>query len=240
MLKLTNVASWICALLFAALGVGLLVGGVRLALLGGSVYYLIAGAALISVGVLQVLRNRVALWLYGALTLGTLIWSVLEVGFDFWALLPRISVLAVLGLLFALPSVRRGFAAPGTAAGGAAGALVPIALFGLSLLLLGFAYGRSGFISAPAIASVSSVPVARGNDWPLYGGTARGDRFSPAAQITPQNARKLKIAWTYRTGDKLRTDEPPKTLTFEATPIKVGNALFVCTAHNVLISLDAD
>jgi quinoprotein glucose dehydrogenase len=242
-LKIANVASWIAALLFAALGVGLLVGGVRLALLGGSVYYLIAGAALISVGVLQVLRNRMAPWLYGALTLGTLIWSVLEVGFDFWALLPRISVLAVLGLSFALPSVRRGFAAPGTAAGGAAGALVPIALFGLSLLLLGFAYGRSGFISAPAIASApapSSVPVARGNDWPLYGGTARGDRFSPAAQITPQNASKLEIAWTYRTGDKLRPDEPPKTLTFEATPIKVGDALFVCTAHNVLISLDAD
>lgn len=63
--------------------------------------------------------------------------------------------------------------------------------------------------SVPAIAAlalaacspqVHAPAPAPDTDWPHYGGDAGGQRFSPAAQITPANVRGLKVAWTYSTG----------------------------------------
>ncbi len=34
-------------------------------------------------------------------------------------------------------------------------------------------------------------------DWPAYGHDAGGGRFSPLTQITPANAGKLAVAWSY-------------------------------------------
>ncbi|EPM86557.1 glucose dehydrogenase, partial [Pseudomonas syringae pv. actinidiae ICMP 18804] len=45
-------------------------------------------------------------------------------------------------------------------------------------------------------------------DWQSYGRTAFGDRYSPLAQITPQNVDKLQPAWTYRTGDIPGPNDP--------------------------------
>ncbi len=58
--------------------------------------------------------------------------------------------------------------------------------------------------SALALAACAQ-PVPRAApapdvDWAHYGGDAGGQRFSPAAQITPANVRGLKVAWTYSTG----------------------------------------
>lgn len=53
--------------------------------------------------------KRAALWLYAALLLGTMIWGVWEVGFDFWALTPRSDILVFFGIWLILPFVwRRG------------------------------------------------------------------------------------------------------------------------------------
>ena len=38
-------------------------------------------------------------------------------------------------------------------------------------------------------------------EWHAYGRTAAGRRYSPLDQITPDNVDKLKVAWTYQTGD---------------------------------------
>ncbi len=77
------------ALVSAASGVVLLVGGINLLTLGGSPYYAIAGAVFVIVAALLVLRRREALALYGLFTLGSLAWAVWEVGFDWWQLGPR-------------------------------------------------------------------------------------------------------------------------------------------------------
>ena len=47
--------------------------------------------------------KRAALWLYAALLLGTMIWGVWEVGFDFWALTPRSDILVFFGIWLILP-----------------------------------------------------------------------------------------------------------------------------------------
>lgn len=51
--------------------------------------------------------KRAALWLYAALLLGTMIWGVWEVGFDFWALTPRSDILVFFGIWLILPFVWR-------------------------------------------------------------------------------------------------------------------------------------
>lgn len=60
-----------------------------LAALGGSVYYLIAGAMLLLTSWLLAIRRAEALWVYAVLLLGTMVWAIWEAGLDFWTLAPR-------------------------------------------------------------------------------------------------------------------------------------------------------
>ena len=57
-------------------------------------------------------------------------------------------------------------------------------------------------------------------------------------QINADNVKNLKEAWVFRTGD-LKMPNDPGELTNEVTPIKVGDMLYLCTAHQRLFALDA-
>ena len=80
-------------------------------------------------------------------------------------------------------------------------------------------------------------PVAD-EDWPAYGRNQEGQRFSPLKQINADNVHNLKEAWVFRTGD-LKQPNDPGEITNEVTPIKVGDTLYLCTAHQRLFALDA-
>lgn len=64
------------------IGLALGLGGLRLAALGGSFYYVIAGVVLIASAVLLWRGDRWGTYVYGLLTLGTVIWALAEAGFD--------------------------------------------------------------------------------------------------------------------------------------------------------------
>jgi quinoprotein glucose dehydrogenase len=76
--------------------------------------------------------------------------------------------------------------------------------------------------------------------WPEYGGTLAGQRFSRAAQITPHNVSRLKIAWTFHTNtfasEISRNDRRSK---FEATPILWQRTLYLTSPYNEVFALDA-
>ncbi|MGH8240555.1 MAG: membrane-bound PQQ-dependent dehydrogenase, glucose/quinate/shikimate family, partial [Steroidobacteraceae bacterium] len=82
-------------------------GGIQLATLGGSLYYAIAGVLLIVSAVLLWRGQPWGAYLYGLLTLGTIVWAISESGFDGWALAPRVLPFLVLGLLLLRPKTRR-------------------------------------------------------------------------------------------------------------------------------------
>src|ERR1700755_1065805 len=63
--------------------------------------------------------------------------------------------------------------------------------------------------------------------WPVWGHTPSGQRYSANTQITPDNVKDLKVAWTYRTGD-LSAPHEIQNLAFEATPILAENTLYLC------------
>src|SRR5262249_23650474 len=89
------------------IGIALAFGGVRLVTLGGSFYYVVAAATLLVSATLIWRGNKKGAWLYGALFIGTVIWSLVEVGFDAWALASRLAMFAVLGLWLLVPRTRR-------------------------------------------------------------------------------------------------------------------------------------
>src|SRR5258706_13972299 len=75
----------IYAAIIAIVGATLTVGGVRLVSLGGSYYYVIAGIVLLASAFLLWRGDKRGATLYGFLLIGTLAWSLVEVGFDAWA-----------------------------------------------------------------------------------------------------------------------------------------------------------
>ncbi|MFB0710395.1 glucose/quinate/shikimate family membrane-bound PQQ-dependent dehydrogenase [Buttiauxella noackiae] len=225
--------------LFAVLtGLYLLIGGIWLVAIGGSWYYPIAGVVMLITAWLLWQRKALALWLYAALLLCTVAWGVWEVGFDFWALTPRLDVLFFFGVWLLLPFVYRHLILPSAGAAPALGAVLAITVVALAWAVFNDPQEINGTLSAdaqtPAAAS-STIPDA---DWPAYGRNQEGQRYSPLKQINDKNVGQLKEAWSFQTGDVKRPTDPGE-ITNEVTPIKIRDTLYLCTAHQQLFALDA-
>jgi glucose dehydrogenase len=94
------------SLVLLVAGLGLVPGGVKLLMLGGSPYYIVAALGLLAAGALVLLRNVWGFRLYALTLIGTIAWALWEVGPVFWLLAPRIGTVAVLVLVFLVPGAR--------------------------------------------------------------------------------------------------------------------------------------
>jgi quinoprotein glucose dehydrogenase len=226
-------------LILAGLACG--VAGLWLLLLGGSAYYLPAGAALTASGVLLMRQQRSALWVMALLLLATTIWALFEVGLDFWALAPRGDVIAILALILALPPVVRRLGSSGWP--GPAWPLLitlTIAVLVLGASAFGDPYDIAGRLPAVTLQNDGSARgAAEDRDWTAYGRSWRGDRWSPLNQITPQNVARLEKVWEFHTGDLQRPSDPDE-FTYEVTPIEVGGLVYLCSPHNIVFALNAE
>ena len=227
------------ALLLGLIGLYLAIEGGRLLGLGGSAYYLLTGLAVIASGILLAQRRRLGAWLYGAMLFATLVWALWEVGWNGWALMPRIVAPTVLGLALLLPWVRRALTDPrpfrwtillgGTVAaallGTAVHAVVPPLVYPDPLYQAGV---------GPASAA-TPVPAGDGQ-WLHYGNDIGGSRFSALDQITPANVDKLELAWNVDLGP----DGHPKWGELEVTPLMAGGRLLLCKGNSDVIALDPE
>ncbi|MBA1271877.1 glucose/quinate/shikimate family membrane-bound PQQ-dependent dehydrogenase [Stutzerimonas azotifigens] len=232
------------ALIVLVLGIIMAAGGAYLAALGGSWYYLIAGIGLLVVAGLLFTRRRAALWVYAVLLLGTLAWTIYEVRFDWWQLAPRIDLWCLLGLWLILPFVNRHVGDRRTWRDGASGLLGVGLLAGALMAVYSLTqdyHSIEGQFSDAQMQGISPDGQAdrSASAWTAYGGSDRGVRYSTADLITPENVDKLEKAWEYHTGD-LPGEGDPGELTNQVTPLKIGDALYICTPHSIAIALDAD
>ncbi len=243
-------------LLFIALGLPLVPGGMTLIARGGSVYYLAAGVWLIVAGV-ELMRERASgIWLYAIVVLGTLVWSLDEVGLSFWGLVPRVALFAIVGVLLALSvawigprlsAVQTPWLPAAAAAAPASVALGLLASAAASDLPLhtaprsrAAAVGTAGTVR-PATLPGNHTDIIADGDWPVWGRTDGGQRYSPLTQITADNVAGLQVAWVAHTGATMRENErAPREFAFEATPLKIRDKLFLCTPHAEVLALDPD
>jgi len=227
------------AIVIALMGVPLAIGGVWLAAIGGSPYYLLAGAALLATGWLLWTRRATALWLYAGLLLGTLVWGVWEVGLDFWSLVPRGDILVPIGIWLLFPFIVSHLS-PGRRAA-RLGLAAVLALSGV-VLVVSLASDRFDLAGALPQANAASAPPAdeqsAKTDWTAYGGNGAGTRYSGLTQINKNNVKDLKLAWEFQTGDRKGPDDPDE-FTNEATPLKIGDLLYTCSPHQIVYALEA-
>ncbi len=79
------------------------------------------------------------------------------------------------------------------------------------------------------------------SNWPSYGGSTGGDRYSPLTQVSRDNVSGLKKAWEYRHGDIGNNREITNSESaFEATPIILDSILYFPTPFNRIIALHAE
>lgn len=235
--------SLITGTLVLLIGLVLAAGGLWLAILGGSLYYLLTGIAMIASGWLLLRRRETGAWLYLAIFLVTCLWAFWEVGFDAWPLVPRIIAPAVLLVLVAIVwALMRGrgrwaIIAPAGVIAGVALLFVAVANFGHSPWQI-HGSPRAPDLAAATEPTLVSDPLRTGADWPAYGGTYHARRYSPLDEITPANVAGLERVWTHRTRD-MPSKAANGEYSSQATPLKIGDRLFLCSAKNILISLDA-
>jgi len=77
-------------------------------------------------------------------------------------------------------------------------------------------------------------------EWPYYGGDAGGMRYSPLDEINRSNVSRLRVAWTYHTGEVSDGTKYPVRSAFETTPLIVDGVLYLTTPFNRLVALDAE
>ena len=227
------------------IALALTAGGGALVALGGSPYYLLAGLALAIAAVLVWRGRREGMWLYAGIVAATVAWSLWEVGFHPWALMPRIVAWLVVGAWMLRPSFRRRLRAAEGARferlanwRGFALALAGAAVAGGLLHQLRpepfdprYQAGVTGFPSAGAIAADD-----QGGEWREWGRDKGGARFSPLTQISPQNVERLKLAWVA----PITITRAAETKGAQATPLMVGDALYLCNGMNEIFALDAE
>jgi quinoprotein glucose dehydrogenase len=83
---------------------------------------------------------------------------------------------------------------------------------------------------ALCVAVAASENKAAKRDWPVYGGTADNNHFSPLAQINRKNVKKLKVAWMFDTGESGG---------LQTSPIVVDGVLFGLTPTQEVFALNA-
>ena len=95
MLRVLNV---LFLLIMATSAVALLWLGGRLALLGGSPWYLLSGFVTLTTAALIWRRKPLSITLYWAFLGANLIWALWEAGLDYWALAARLAMPVCMGL----------------------------------------------------------------------------------------------------------------------------------------------
>lgn len=203
--------------------------GATLLGMGGTPYYVVAGLAmLVAAWDLFCGRPRGFVIFSGVLLL-TLAWAVYESGSGFWTVGSRIWIIGLFTLWLCLPMIRRGLWPQ------------PIPkLFSLRSVQLS-AVASALVLGAMCVNQFSGTnvdfepkqygPAQNASDWNAYGGNKAGTRYAPFETINANNVNQLQRAWEVRTGVAGR---------FSGTPLQIGDGIYLCTAQNVMISLDPD
>ncbi|MEX5684720.1 membrane-bound PQQ-dependent dehydrogenase, glucose/quinate/shikimate family [Pseudomonas silesiensis] len=229
------------SLALALFGLFMFAGGVWLIALGGNWYYAVAGLLSLRVALSLYKGQAAAIVWFAALFVLTLAWTIWESGNRYWGWIPRFSLILLFAIAFSFHLSRlsskitlkqQRFTTASLVAG-----LVLAGALGFVPHHVTAASDVPQSVDGAFVTNTGDGPDAAvpSTDWPSYGGNQASQRFSSATQITPENVKNLTLAWSTRAGD-LPTGSRWGT---ENTPLKIGNTLYVCTALDKVVALDA-
>ena len=66
-------------------------------------------------------------------------------------------------------------------------------------------------------------------EWPNYGNDPFAQRYSPLNQINRDNVSRLKVSWTFHTGDVSNGENTRMKTGFENTPIVIDGTMYIST-----------
>lgn len=228
------------ALLMLLMGLYMTIGGGVLLGKGGSWYFVLMGLALLASATLLLARRRAGAHVYALAFVLTLVWAWWDAGWEFWPLVSRLMVFAVLGLLVALGYAQLEAGKLVMNDYGRLGAAVSVVVLGLGIVATAVsAFSPKGVI-APEVTEVPSVSSMelKPSDWTDWGQGPAGQRFAALEQISRSNIDKLAVAWTARTGDVPQSTGSGAE--DQNTPQQIGDRLYVCTAYGKVLALDVD
>ena len=218
---------------FTAVVVGLLglpgvLLGFQLLWAGGTPYFAISGVMLLVSAFYLFQANPRGFHVYALTVLLTLIWAIYESGTEFWQVGSKIWLIGVVALWLCTPRIRRMLWPDSTPALFSLRDVQACALATV-VVLLGM---LMSLVEQPKPLDDLVYGERRsGESWDAYGGTNMGTRYVPHDQINVENIDRLEKKWEFNTGRIGR---------FSGTPLQIDDGIYLCTAQNVVIALDAD
>ena len=200
-------------ILLLLMGLAMLVGGIKLVTLGGSLYYLLAGIGFGLSGALLMAGRRAALGLYAIVLFASTVWALMEVGLDWWQLVPRLALWFAIGIVLLLPWFRRPLTGSQSAPVTTGALSVAVVLAGLAALASQFTSPGEikGELDRDAVPGMTNTaPAMPDGDWQSYGRTAYGDRYSPLKTPTSWYQRGHSVPVTSR-AKAIRAKPRPRT-----------------------------
>jgi len=98
------------------------------------------------------------------------------------------------------------------------------------------------WLALGSLLAAGPLAAQQGRDWPTYGHDPGGQRYSPLADLTPDNVAQLAVAWTYHLRPEGTAPVAAGRNRFaasQATPLVIGDRLFVTTPYSRVVALDA-
>ena len=90
----------------------------------------------------------------------------------------------------------------------------------------------------PLLSATASL--AQDQAWSTFNGDLKAQKYSTAAQITPENVKDLKVAWQMHTGDVSDGTNGLPASDWSATPLFVNDTLYIGTPFYRVFALDPD
>ncbi len=98
---------------------------------------------------------------------------------------------------------------------------------------------KGGAVVRHESAGGSGGPGGTEGQWRTYGNDPGATKYSPLAEITRDNVHLLRKAWAWRTGERPDSAKRAHPGLFEATPLMIGDTLFLSTPYNQVAALEA-
>ena len=110
----------------------------------------------------------------------------------------------------------------------------------LGLAALGAVAASAALYLSPMGATAQSMMMMASDNqvWDAFGGNQQAQKYSTATQITPDNVKNLKRAWSIHTGDV--QSGGGKYTTWGATPLFVNNTVYVGTPFYRIFAVEPD